>query len=316
MINSNHFLTAALGVLASLTTHVEGQAGYHYFIIGSGGALAIERVDPLLSPGVASNHVHSITGGNGFKATMNFADTQSSTCTTMPVKIDKSNYWMPALYFQHNGQYTRVPEAYNRKIYYKSGGHDGSFDNRTAFPDGFRMITGSAKQRVYDDTLMGTGGNQLEWMCHGPDIRSSGFPTGFQNCNGGGLAAAMRFPSCWNGQDFNAQDPLAHMAFPTNVDGMAGCQAPHNVARFPEIFIEYWLDVSQFDAIQKDYNDPNNPPWVLADGDPTGYSFHMDFVSWHRAQSSYTWVVVAITNFLLVQWLGDWSLAKGHRELY
>lgn len=39
-------------------------------------------------------------------------------------------------------------------------------------------------------------------------------------------------------------------------------------------------DISSFDNNPKDYSDPNNPPWVLADGDPTGFSFHMDFVRW------------------------------------
>lgn len=56
------------------------------------------------------------------------------------------------------------------------------------------------------------------------------------------------------------------MAFPTNANGMAGCPAPFNKARFPEIFIEYYFDISSFDHISKDYSDPNNPPWVLADG--------------------------------------------------
>ena len=276
---SNKIVTAAVGLLASLIVPVAGQYGSHYFVLGTGGALAIERADPLLSPGVASNHVHSITGGSGFKATMDFEDTKSSTCTTMPAKQDKSNYWMPALYFQNNGQFTRVPEAYNRKIYYKSGGHAGQFDERTAFPDGFRMITGSATQREYNETMMGIGGSSLQWYCHGPDVQSSGFPKDFQKCDGGGLAVSMRFPSCWNGKNFSAEDPLSHVAFPTNADGMAGCPAPHNVARFPEIFVEYWLNTTQFDDIEKDYSDPNNPPWVLATGDPTGYSFHMDFVS-------------------------------------
>ena len=249
----------------------------------TGGSLVLERVDPLLSPGVASNHVHSITGGDGFNANLDFAGTQASTCTTMPVTQDKSNYWMPTLYFHNKGEFTRVPEAYNRKIYYKYGSSSCGFDDRTAFPPGFQMMTGSATQRVENDTMMGVGGSQLKWMCHDGASNPSavGFPTGFQSCNDKnvpGLAASMRFPSCWNGQNFSASDPMAHVAYPTNADGLAGCPAPHNVARFPEIFIEYYFDISQFDNIKKDYSDPNNPPWVLSDGAPTGYSMHMDFV--------------------------------------
>ena len=242
-----------------------------------------ERVDPLLSPGVASNHVHSVTGGNGFNADMTFQDTQDSTCTTAQVTQDLSDYWMPVLYLNDHGKFYKVPEANTRKIYYKYGNGDCSADtSRSEFPQGFRMMTGSALQRVQNDTMMGVSGNQMEWMCHdgASNPKATGFPTGFQTCNDQyvpGLAASMRFPSCWNGNDFDIKDPLAHMAFPTNADGMAGCPAPFDKARFPEIFIEYYFNTASLDHITKDYSDPNNPPWVLADGDPTGFSMHMDF---------------------------------------
>lgn len=286
---SNQFLASALTVLAATIPSVVGQysATCAYFVQYTGSYLVTERVDPLLSPGVASNHVHSIAGGNGFNADMTFADTQKSTCTTAQVTQDKGNYWMPVLYFQNGGKFYKVPEAGNRKIYYKFGNNDCSYDQeRSEFPQGFRMITGSATQRVANTTLTNSAGNQMSWQCHDgsanyPTGVDGAFPTGFQSCNAPdvpGLAASMRFPSCWNGNDFNIQEPLAHMAFPTNQDGLAGCLAPFNVKRFPEIFIEFYYNISQFDSIQKDYSDPNNPPWVLADGDPTGYSMHMDFV--------------------------------------
>ena len=55
--------------------------------------LIIERADPILSPGVVpSNHVHSVVGGNGFAAAMDFAQTQKSTCATVSPIADKSNY--------------------------------------------------------------------------------------------------------------------------------------------------------------------------------------------------------------------------------
>ncbi len=38
------------------------------------------------------------------------------------------------------------------------------------------------------------------------------------------------------------------MSYPTNQNGMAGCPEGFKKARFPEILIEYWLDVSQFDG--------------------------------------------------------------------
>lgn len=268
------------GLLAALATRANAEG---YFTIGMGMPVAIERVDPLLAAGQVSNHVHSIIGGNAFQATMDFATTQTSTCSTNPIRDDLSNYWMPALYFKDpkDGSFTRVPELPYHKIYYKFGTGAGQPDpERSEFPSGFRMITGNAMLRQ-DDGSMGTPGTQMNWQCHasGGIIQGTtgGFPTGFTECDAGGLgglAASIRFPSCWNGQDFNPKDPQAHMAFPINQDGMAGCTAPYNVKRFPEIFGEYWLDTTPFNG---KYG-ANDKPWVLAQGDPTGFGFHMDFV--------------------------------------
>ena len=82
-----------LGLVASIVA-VNAQQGA-YFVLGGGGQpLTIERLDPLLSPGLAhSQHVHSVVGGNGFAASMDYAQTQKSTCATVDVKADSSNYW-------------------------------------------------------------------------------------------------------------------------------------------------------------------------------------------------------------------------------
>ena len=269
------FGVSTVCLLATLAAHVIADDGA-YFIAGSGMSVVLERVDPLLSPGKPSNHVHSVLGGNAFAATMDFAQTQTSDCSTLPIKADKSNYWMPALYYKspHNSSFIRVPEKPDNKIYYKYGGPNNVIDTeRSEFPQDFRMMAGNAMLRA-DDGSFGDDGNQLNWYCHGPpDIRATGFPK-FTSCSYG-LAATMRFPSCWNGQPFDPAKPLAHMAFPGQQIGLAGCTAPHNVKRFPEIMIEHWLDVSSFDG---DYGIDDNP-WVLAPGDNTGFAMHLDFVS-------------------------------------
>jgi hypothetical protein len=88
-------------IVAILAVPAAAQQGY-YFVLGSGMPLTIERLDPLLSPGKAlSQHVHSVVGGNGFAATMDFAQTQTSTCSTVQPIADKSNYvsdpWIPIM---------------------------------------------------------------------------------------------------------------------------------------------------------------------------------------------------------------------------
>lgn len=268
-----------LSLLATLAIPTLAQNG-PYFVLGSGMPVSIQRLDPILSAGKVAGHVHSIVGGNAFAATMDFASTQKATCSTIRVIADKSNYWMPALYFHNpaiNGSYIRVPEKPDHRIYYKFGKGDNTPDlERSEFPEGFRMISGSANLR-HDDGSMGVGGNQLNWVCHdgGSNPKATGFSKGFRNCDGYGFAASMRFPSCWSGRDFDPAHPLAHMDFPTNQDGLAGCREGFKVKRFAEIFVEYYLNTKSFNGLYG----PNDLPWVLAQGDPTGYGFHMDFVS-------------------------------------
>ena len=277
-MRSSNVGTSTLGLLAALAVPIVAQES-SYFVMYSAPPLVVERVDPVISPGQVSNHVHTVIGANGFAPSMDFAQTQKADCSTIPVKADKSNYWMPSLYYQspHNGSFTRAPETSNTRIYYKFGtGNNGPDLERSEFPKEFRMITGNPFLRK-DDGSMGSPGNQLNWMCHNgapTQPRATGFPK-FTNCDDMGLAATIRFPSCWNGQDFNSASPQAHMAFPINKDGLAGCEAPFNVKRFPEIMIEFWVDISRFTG---DYG-INDSPFVLAPGDNTGYAFHADFVS-------------------------------------
>ncbi|KAL8690092.1 MAG: hypothetical protein Q9224_004488 [Gallowayella concinna] len=271
-MRTTSFNVQALAFLTALTAPVSAQRDY-YFTFGS-GSLVEERLDPLLNPGALSGHVHSVVGGNAFASSMDFEATQRSSCTSVDIIPDKSNYWMPNLYFHKDGKFTHVPEySPKHKIYYKYGDTGRPGADRSEFPPNFRMMAGNANLRS-DDGSLGSSGSQLEWFCHGPQRRAVGIPTGFTSCPSG-LAVAMRFPSCWNGNPFNPDEPLAHMSYPTNRNGIAGCPEPFNKARFAEVFIEYWLDVSQFDG---QYG-ANESPFVLSNGDPTGYGFHMDFLN-------------------------------------
>jgi hypothetical protein len=69
---------------------------------------------------------------------------------------------------------------------------------------------------------------------------------------------------------------LKHMAYPgTGGVGIENCPATHRAARLPTTFIEFWYDISSFD---EQYN-ANSSPWVLSNGDPTGFGFHADFMN-------------------------------------
>lgn len=234
--------------------------------------MSYQRLDPGLFPGTESPHLHSFDGGNGLSKSMGFADTQASDCTTARIKTDKSLYWRPTLFFTNGTKLYRVPELAT-KIYYKYG--DGNnWANVTAYPEDFNMIAGSPLKRSDGDNPAG-----VRWGCHEPDggstaIFANGFPKGFSTCKYG-FASEVTFPSCWNGEKMDPKNPNAHMAYPNGNAGVGieNCPMTHRAARFPTLFIEYWWDVTKFTF------GPDEAPWVLSNGDPTGYGFHGDFVS-------------------------------------
>ena len=118
-----HSMASGLGLaatfLASTTMAQNNEYAGLYFVQDTGKALVIERADPVLFPGGIGSHVHSIFGANGFALTMDFAQTQTATCATTYVIADKSDYWLPTLYFHaKNGSFYQVPEKPEHKLYY------------------------------------------------------------------------------------------------------------------------------------------------------------------------------------------------------
>jgi hypothetical protein len=72
--------------------------------------LTIQRSDPILSPGVASSHVHAVVGGTGFQRTMGNDTARDAHNTTCNKYTDHSNYWCPQLYsINPNNTFSMVP---------------------------------------------------------------------------------------------------------------------------------------------------------------------------------------------------------------
>lgn len=80
-----------------------------YWLMAPNNILTTQRLDPVVSPGQASTHVHSVVGGSNFGLNTSTAALRQSSCTSIPIPEDKSNYWFPHLYFQwSNGTFTSV----------------------------------------------------------------------------------------------------------------------------------------------------------------------------------------------------------------
>lgn len=60
--------------------------------------LTSQLSDPIVSPGQQSSHMHVVTGGTAFQRSMGEQTARNASETTCEVALDKSNYWIPALY--------------------------------------------------------------------------------------------------------------------------------------------------------------------------------------------------------------------------
>lgn len=215
------------------------------------------RVDPLISPGVVSGHVHDYAGGNNFGVNYDYNDQIGSSCSSVEIQADKSGYWAPAVYYKgRDGSFKLLQSSY--VVYYL---HRGS--NQVPFPEKFRMIAGSAVKNT------STPGNQadeaINFHCLGPDTETLQFPD--QYCPGG-VRVQIMFPSCWNGNDVTSDNFHDHVAYPT--DGKEGnnCPSTHPV-RLMTLFLEHTINTDGIDW----YPDC----LVLSEGDNVGWSSHADF---------------------------------------
>ncbi|KAA8575343.1 hypothetical protein EYC84_004515 [Monilinia fructicola] len=265
------------------------------------GPLLTSRVDPIVDPGKPSGHVHTIQGGSAFAMTM--GDTTAlddSNCTSSLVKNDKSNYWTPSLYFvdpKDPTNITAVPLFYMNVYYF----FEPTTDKITAFQPGHRMLVGNAALRTPPangggsvvDYSAGTP-QPIQVTCprsnydipaypadsdglHGVGIADpqnkqagAGFPD--QYCDG--YASPMRldvhFPSCYN--------PAAGLTnYKTNMDWPTKGNCPEGWVHTPHIFYEVYYNTPLFDSQWTPGQ--GKQPFVLSNGDPTGYSLHADFIS-------------------------------------
>ena len=81
------FINAFLVLCSAYSTHA-------FFILNC-ELVALERLDPIVQPGVVSTHVHAVMGGSGFASVYNYDAARAAKCVTCVVNVDKSNYWVP-----------------------------------------------------------------------------------------------------------------------------------------------------------------------------------------------------------------------------
>lgn len=172
------------------------------------------------------------------------------------------------------------------------------------FPPGLKMLSGDTKTR--DPPAFGGGSNldptkgpiqQIQWTCPRQSYNPASYPVGsdgtmagMQDPNNQGAGAGfplydcdgtysplrqdIHFPSCYN-PEAGIDDYENNMAWPTSEDGLQTC--PAGWVHLPHLFYEVYWDTPSF----KDRWTPDGKtqPFVLSNGDATGYASHGDFIS-------------------------------------
>ncbi|KAI1860951.1 uncharacterized protein JN550_011106 [Neoarthrinium moseri] len=258
------------------------------------------RMDPIVSPGAPAGHSHGVMGGHNFGLTVQGDQLLESNCTNAMIKNDKSNYWVPDLWFQspRNSTFKKVPLFYMQVYYF----FDATNDVIKPFPPGLKMVIGDSSKR----TPPATGAIQLDpsrgaiqpvqWVCpaNGDPNRypvdSDGTRAGLQdptdrgagagfpviNCDiaGAPLRQDIHFPSCYN-PAAGIDDHKNNMVFPTPNGNKFDC--PKGWTHLPHLFYEVYYDTTPF--ANEWTRDGQTQPYVLSNGDRTGYSSHGDMIS-------------------------------------
>ncbi|KAB5576059.1 hypothetical protein GE09DRAFT_1265556 [Coniochaeta sp. 2T2.1] len=254
--------------------------------------LVIERLDPLVNPGVVGTpHNHQIVGGNSFNASMepvSYDPAKESTCTSCTFSEDFSNYWTANLYFQaRNGSFKRVPQMVNLGLRGNEGitvyyipPYDGK-TKVTAFKQGFRMLVGDAMLRQAE--------GQQKQLCHRCYQNIEQDPFGGAPCTGndtsylplekceGGIRTTITFPTCWDGKNLDSPDHKSHVAYPAtgSFETTGACPANHPV-RLPQLMYEIMWDTREFN--KEEWPPAGRQPFVYSMGDATGFGQHGDYI--------------------------------------
>lgn len=265
------------------------------------------RIDPIRSPGKASTHVHNILGGSAFGLASKGEDLPKSNCSSAMVKGDNSNYWFPSLYFRDpkSGKFEDVELFYANAYYF----FEPTNDEIKAFPLGLSMTSGDPEARSAPasgavtnlDPALGPV-NPVKWTCpragnnfanppswpagsNGKlagigDPINKGEGVGFPDVNCDGFASPLRadvhFPSCYN-PDAGLTNYKKNMVFPRGSGSSGKMDCPPGHIHVPHLFLEvYWNTPAFKDRWQ---SGQGQQPFVLSNGDATGYSSHADFMA-------------------------------------
>ncbi|PWN49559.1 hypothetical protein IE53DRAFT_388208 [Violaceomyces palustris] len=257
MFHLHHWFTAV--ILAVTLDAVSG------FWILTQGQLVTERLDPIVSPGKVSSHVHTFVGSNGVSSQPE--SSYSGSCTTAGVTADMSNYWAPQLYSYKGGKFDSVPLSFVNTYYLN---RPGATSEIKAFPKGLKMLAGNAMATSQNpDPQLASA---ISFMCLDYTNGSEQYGLMPNRSCPQGLRLQVTFPSCWDGVNLDSADHKSHMSYPIGPHPDNGnCPSTHPIKTMT-LFYEFVYDTSKID-------NTGGSSLILANGDMVGYTLHADFLS-------------------------------------
>jgi hypothetical protein len=166
------------------------------------------QVDPIVSPGGASHHMHDFFANTTTDAFSTYETLQAGG-TTCSRTADKAAYWIPTTYWNARGGTTTLLQPSKGLFYYRLGDKSPNVDVQP-HPAGLKTVTEQ--------------GSGVNWRCANGTWSTSA-PS---RCNNGRLIVRIRFPDCSNGNvdDFRAN--LVYAVSPTS-GGPARCPSTHPI---------------------------------------------------------------------------------------
>lgn len=233
--------------------------------------------DPLISPGAPGQSHHHIFFGNptvdAYTSIDSLKFANATTCDG--IDLNKSAYWVPALYSEFGERIRYIDPLF----YYKTGYHVPA-EEVVPMPEGLRMIAGTPSARSSQD-LEVTKFRCESWTAPEPQF-SAGDPLDhialIPDCEEGDIVEMrLVFPQCWDGENLTSVDHKSHMAYPIPAQapnvGTGYCPETHPVA-IPEISYNFSVRVTE------DTGSPQEWRFSPNSGDvPAGATFHGDWMN-------------------------------------